>query len=573
MNQFKYFDIIWGKYFGNIKYIIFFLQLVTVVLETLSIALLLPILHFLTGVEIESKIIKGLENFLKVDEINFDILKILLFILAIFFFKSILLSLINWFQIKITTTLQKNLAKKLVSGYLNISFNSFINRNTSDYIRNVIEETSVITTRFALFINLSTEVLVFISISSILLYYDLKSTLYVLLFFLFVICIYYLVIRKYLIKLGQIKVLNMSLKLKTINEIFNSWKLINVIGKQKYFVDLFHKFNRLQTDSSRNMNFITTITRLWIEVLLIISLIIFVFTLSLSDISDQEILLKLGVLFTLCLRLTPSINRIINYIQKIKFGDKSLEIILEDLTLFEKERKLLDETVKNFSFDLNENLILEKINFTYKENNKKIFENLNLQIKKNNTIGVLGKTGVGKTTLIDLIIGFLKPAGGFIKLGDKNIEDNLHEWQSNIGYVPQSIYLLDESIKFNITLEEDQNKVDEIRFRNAINVSQLSSFIENQEKLEETMIGENGIKLSGGQKQRIGIARALYREPKILILDEPSNNLDQSTSKLLFEKIKSEYMNIRVIIISHNILDFNHCDEVYKVEDYKISKN
>lgn len=149
----------------------------------------------------------------------------------------------------------------------------------------------------------------------------------------------------------------------------------------------------------------------------------------------------------------------------------------------------------------------------------------------------------------------------------------MREWKSNIGYVPQSIYLLDESIKFNITLEEDQNKVDEIRFKNAINISQLSSFIENQEKLEETMIGENGIKLSGGQKQRIGIARALYREPKILILDEPSNNLDQSTSKLLFEKIKSEYMNIRVIIISHNMLDFNHCDEVYKVEDYKINKN
>lgn len=382
MKQFKYFDIIWGKYFGNIKYIIFFLQLSTVILETLSIALLLPILHFLTGVEIESKIIKVFENFFKVDEINFDILKILLFILAIFFFKSILLSLINWFQIKIITNLQKKLAKKLVNGYLNISFNSFINRNTSEYIRNIIEETSVITTRLALFINLSTEVLVFICISSILLYYDLKSTLYVIIFFLFVTCLYYLLIRKYLIKLGQIKVLNMSLKLKTINEIFNSWKLINVIGKQKYFVNLFHKFNQLQTDSTRNMNFITTIIRSWIEVLLIVSLIIFVFTLSLSEISDQEMLLKLGVLFTLCLRLTPSINRITNYIQKIKFGDKSLEIILEDLALFEKDRKLFDETVKNCSFDLNENLILEKINFTYKENNKKIFENLNLQIKK-----------------------------------------------------------------------------------------------------------------------------------------------------------------------------------------------
>ena len=571
MQQFKNFNIIFGKSFSKIKYIIFILQIFTVFLETISIALLLPILHLLTGVKSDSKVIIIFEQLFDVEKSN--ILKILVIILVIFFLKSILLTCINWFQIKITTNLQKNLAKKLLIGYLNLSYNSFINRNTSDYIRNVLEETAIITSRFSIIINLSTEILVFLCISSILLFYDLKGTLFVILFFLFISFFYYIVIRKYIVKLGKIRVLNLSLKLKTLNEIFNSWKLINVMNKQNYFSKLYHKFNELQLDSIRNMTFITTITRSWIEVLLIVGLIIFLISLSFSDNSNQEMLLKLAVLFTLSLRLMPSINRMTNYIQKIRFGDKSLKIILEDLSQFDKNIKFNKSQKNDQEFDLNTNLILENINFSYKENNKKIFKNFNLEIKKNKTIGILGKTGIGKSTLIDLMIGFLKPSSGIIKLGNKKIEENLNIWHSYIGYVPQSIYLLDESIKFNITLEEDHNKIDEIKLKNVINISQLKNFVENQEKFEETMIGENGIKLSGGQKQRIGIARALYRNPKILILDEPTNNLDQETSKLLFDNIKSAYNNIRIIVISHNMLDFSYCDKVYEIRDYHIKEN
>ena len=394
MQQFKNFNIIFGKSFSKIKYIIFILQIFTVFLETISIALLLPILHLLTGVKSDSKVIIIFEQLFDVEKSN--ILKILVIILVIFFLKSILLTCINWFQIKITTNLQKNLAKKLLIGYLNLSYNSFINRNTSDYIRNVLEETAIITSRFSIIINLSTEILVFLCISSILLFYDLKGTLFVILFFLFISFFYYIVIRKYIVKLGKIRVLNLSLKLKTLNEIFNSWKLINVMNKQNYFSKLYHKFNELQLDSIRNMTFITTITRSWIEVLLIVGLIIFLISLSFSDNSNQEMLLKLAVLFTLSLRLMPSINRMTNYIQKIRFGDKSLKIILEDLSQFDKNIKFNKSQKNDQEFDLNTNLILENINFSYKENNKKIFENLNLEIKKNKTIGILGKQELKK---------------------------------------------------------------------------------------------------------------------------------------------------------------------------------
>ena len=283
-------------------------------------------------------------------------------------------------------------------------------------------------------------------------------------------------------------------------------------------------------------------------------------------------MLKLGVLFTLSLRLMPSINRMTNYLQKIRFGDKSFEVILNDFLLFEKDHEDSNNLIENNNFDFNEALILEKIHFSYKENNKIIFNNLNLEIGKNKIIGILGKTGIGKSTLIDLIIGFLKPDKGTIKLGGQKIENNLKNWQSNIGYVPQSIYLLDESIKFNITMDDDPNNIDEQRLKKVINTAQLSDLVRSQYDLENSIIGENGIKLSGGQKQRIGIARALYRNPKILILDEPTNNLDQNTSKLLLNHIKNEYDSIKIIVISHNNLDFSYCDDVYKINDYKIKK-
>jgi len=572
MHQLKNFNIIFGKKFNKTIYIILILQLIIVIMETIGIALLLPILHFLTGIEINSKFIKIFEDLFQFQERNLDIINILFIVLMVFITKSVLLTVVNWFQIKIIANLQKNLVKKILNGYLNLSYNTFSKRNSSEYIRNVIEESGVITSRFSIFINLVTEILVFVCISSMLLFYDFKGTLFVILFFLFLSIIYYTLIRKYLLHLGQIRVSNASLKIKTINEIFNSWKLIKVIGKQNFFLKTYNRYNKLHIFSIRNITFITTITRSWIEVLLISGLLIFVYSLTLSNNLEQDILLKLGVLFTLSLRLMPSINRMTNYLQKIRFGDKSFEVILNDFLLFEKDHEDSNNLIENNNFDFNEALILEKIHFSYKENNKIIFNNLNLEIGKNKIIGILGKTGIGKSTLIDLIIGFLKPDKGTIKLGGQKIENNLKNWQSNIGYVPQSIYLLDESIKFNITMDDDPNNIDEQRLKKVINTAQLSDLVRSQYDLENSIIGENGIKLSGGQKQRIGIARALYRNPKILILDEPTNNLDQNTSKLLLNHIKNEYDSIKIIVISHNNLDFSYCDDVYKINDYKIKK-
>ena len=572
MQQLKNFNIIFGKNFNKIKYAIFTFQIIIIFMETLGIALLLPILHFLTGVKIDSKFVQVFENIFQLHERNLDILNILIIVLTIFVTKSILVTIVNWFQIKIVANLQKNLVKKMLNGYLSLSYNIFLKRNTSDYIRNILEESGIVTSRFSISINLVTEILVFVCISSMLLFYDFIGTLFVILFFLFLSIVYYVGIRAYLVRLGQIRMANASLKIKTLNEIFNSWKLIKVIGKQNFFSEIYNKYNTLHVNSLRNISFISTITRSWLEVLLIAGLIIFVFSLSLSNNSEQDMLLKLGVLFTLSLRLMPSINRMTNFFQKLRYGDKSFNIILSDFLLFKKNNNDFNNLTEDKSFDLNESLILEKIKFYYSENSKKIFENLNLEIKKNTIVGILGKTGVGKSTLIDLIIGFLKPNDGIIRLGDNKIENNIRLWQSSIGYVPQSIYLLDESIKYNITMEEDPSNIDEVRLKNVINIAQLSNFIKSQKKLEDSMIGENGINLSGGQKQRIGIARALYRNPKILILDEPTNNLDQSTSKLLFNQIKNQYDNIKIIVISHNNLDFNYCDEVYKIDNYEIKK-
>lgn len=572
MNQLKNLNIIFGKKFNKIKYLIFIFQLFVVAMETIGIALLLPILHFLTGIEINSKFIKIFEDFFQFQEKNLDVLNILFIILMVFIIKSVLLTIVNWFQVKILANLQKNLVKKILNGYLNLSYYTFLKRNSSEYIRNVIEESGIIISRFSILINLTTEILVFVCISSMLLIYDFKGTLFVIIFFLFLSIIYYTLIRKYLLHLGQIRVSNASLKIKTINEIFNSWKLIKIIGKQNFFSNIYNRYNKLHIFSIRNITFITTITRSWIEVLLISGLLIFVYSLTLSNNLQQDILLKLGVLFTLSLRLMPSVNRMTNYLQKLRFGDKSFEVILNDFLLFEKDHEENNNLIENNNFDFNEDLILEKIYFSYKENDTIIFENLNLQIRKNKIIGILGKTGIGKSTLIDLIIGFLKPDKGTIKLGDYKIENNLKNWQLNIGYVPQSIYLLDESIKFNITMEDNPNNIDQQRLKDVIDIAQLSDFVRSQHDLDNSIIGENGIKLSGGQKQRIGIARALYRNPKILILDEPTNNLDQNTSRLVLNQIKKKYDNIKVIVISHNNLDFSYCDEVYKINNYKIEK-
>ena len=212
----------------------------------------------------------------------------------------------------------------------------------------------------------------------------------------------------------------------------------------------------------------------------------------------------------------------------------------------------------------------ENVFFSHENSNTKILQNICLEIKQGQKIGFIGKSGAGKSTLIDLILGLIKPTKGKIFVDDSNLDDNLRDWQKLIGYVPQDIYLLDDTIKNNIAFGLNTNDINQEVILKSIELARLNDYVSFLEKKENTVIGDRGIKVSGGQKQRIGIARALYHDPKILILDEATSSLDTINERKIMEEIYNTAKNITLIIITHRHKSVLNCDKVYLLDNGKI---
>ena len=267
----------------------------------------------------------------------------------------------------------------------------------------------------------------------------------------------------------------------------------------------------------------------------------------------------------------PAVNKIIGSYQQINLSKASINLVYEELKL--KKNILVDRTEK-FNKNKNEfkSLLIKNLSFKYSNTDKFIFENVNFEIKKNLHIGFVGSSGSGKTTLIDCLLGLLPPTSGKILFNNQNIYNDLKNWQSNIGYVPQNIYLMDASIQENIAIGINKRFIDIDRI-NSSKLSNLDEFIKGLPDGLSTNVGEKGVKISGGQRQRIGIARALYNNPQILVLDEATNALDTATEERflnLINELKNQ-QNLTVVMITHRINTLKICNKIYKIENNQVS--
>ena len=267
-------------------------------------------------------------------------------------------------------------------------------------------------------------------------------------------------------------------------------------------------------------------------------------------------------------RLIPALQKVYISITQIRFVGPVINSLYYDFTKLETNK--IKKRNNNFLFK--KAISLENICYNYPKSSRKILSDINLTIKAGSKVGLLGDTGSGKTTIIDLVLSLLKPSKGYLKV-DNNVidENNQRDWQSIIGYVPQSIYLSDDSIEANIAFGEDPEKINHKTIERVSKVANLHNFVENElPKKYKTIIGERGIRLSGGQRQRIGIARALYNNPKILVLDEATSALDDSTEKSIMEGINNLGKDITIIMIAHRLNSLKICDKLFKIHKGQI---
>ena len=318
---------------------------------------------------------------------------------------------------------------------------------------------------------------------------------------------------------------------------------------------------------------LNTIPKYFLELIAILCITLVIFTVLIFQSNNLEELINVIALFAAAaFRIMPSINRVIVSSNSIRFHLPSLDVLYDVLTEIESyystpHKRIKEENINNFN-----TLNLKNVSFYYKDSSHQILENINLEIKSNSIIGIIGKTGSGKSTLIDILTGLQEPQKGSVLLNNNQaIRDIITNFQRSIGYVSQEITLFDDTIKKNIAFLLENEHIEDKKIERATNLANLNEVINNLPLGLETIVGEKGIQLSGGQRQRIGIARALYNNPKILILDESTNSLDKVTEATILQDLKMLKKELIVIIITHKLEILNYCDETYMLKNKKLN--
>ena len=396
-------------------------------------------------------------------------------------------------------------------------------------------------------------------------------TISIFFFLTFIVTIFFVFTKKILEKNSRlIQSINAS-QIQHITQSFNAIKEIKILNKEN-FVNTIAVKNMVKFENPFLINFfLTSLPRPFLEVLVILSLILISILITGSDQSIMSLIPILSLFTVSAVRLIPSFNSISTALANIKSLRPSYKLVYSNLVDDKDTDKISDINLRNTNFSFQNKIVFKDVSFTYENKNSPVLKNVNLEIVKGSNLGITGKSGSGKSTLINLLIGLLQPDKGLVCFDDKDVKDNVRKLQCLISYVPQDIYLLDDTIKKNIAIGEEEDQIDYNRLDIAINSAELKDYIDKLPEKLETFVGNRGVRISGGQKQRIGIARALYLERDILILDEATNSLDIENEEKVMDNIINQYQSKTIICIAHSNKVLEKFDNILSLNNGRTS--
>lgn len=572
----KLYDLFDKKFKIGFLYLIF-LTFFVALLEMLSMGLIIPIAYFFFNnqsseiylVNIFFDFIKNLSVMLSLDEI----VVLFLVVFLTFILKFCALVYFVFFQSNFNANLQVFMSSKMLKKFSDMSFSNYSIKNSSSLLRNVNNETSILSNNINLpIIQIISETLVIFGMISLLLLIDFSVTIITILIFLSAGYSLLNLTKKKLVQAGKDRQEHDAKRINALNLIYGGFKELKVLNKINYFISKYIKSNLVYTQAYKQQAALSQLPRLLLEIITISSIIILLLFMLSRERSYVDVLTYLSIFAGCSFKIMPSANRILRSFQLIKFGKSSLDTI----TIFLKEKNQISNDKNNIkkTSENNSFLSIEKLNFFYLNENgdkKYVLKDLDLDLKENSSIGIIGESGSGKTTLFNLISGLDSPSSGNIFSFKKNIHQNIAGWKSNIGYVPQEIFLFEDTIKKNVALN-DSEKISEDQVLKCLKLAQIDKFFLEKKEGLNTVIGERGINISGGQKQRVGLARALYNNPKLLILDEATSALNEEIEHEIMESIYGLQKKLSMIIISHKSSILSKCNIIYKMKDGHLHK-
>ena len=467
-----------------------------------------------------------------------------------------------YFQIRFIKTVEYNIATRLLKYYLYQPYSWFLNRNSATLGKTILSEVSnVVGKGLTPMMNLITNIITALTLCILLVVVEPKLTSIVIV----TICIFYGLVyrfnRNLLNRIGKEVFMANEGRFKILTEAFGASKEVKVGGLEQIYINQFSKPAKNIAQGTALVNILSQIPRFTLEAVAfggMLLIILYYMTIT----GDIAKVLPIIALYAFAgYRLMPALQKIYISLTSLRFVGPALDSLHDDL----KNLKPIIQSEHGDSLKLNKNIRLKNIHYNYPNASKTALKNISLSIPANKTIGLVGATGSGKTTTVDIILGLLDPQEGALEVDGKVInKDNKRAWQRSIGYVPQQIFLSDNTVAANIAFGIDTKKINQEAVECAAKIANLHEFIMNELPLKyQTTVGERGVRLSGGQRQRIGIARALYHKPKVLVLDEATSALDNLTEKAVMDAVHNSENDITKILIAHRLSTVKNCDKIY----------
>tara|TARA_B100000700_G_scaffold329889_1_gene453473 strand:+ start:1 stop:1605 length:1605 start_codon:yes stop_codon:yes gene_type:complete len=489
---------------------------------------------------------------------------LLIFFLIFYLIKILFLIFYNWFESNFLYSYKEQLSSKVFKSYLNQNFSFFYNRNSSEFLRNLISEVDQFAVYFKSILQLILEATVIIGIFVFLSYINFYITVFISLTFLFFASLYYFTLKGKLNSWGLERLSNAQKKIQFMQEGFDGIKIIKLLGREKFFFDKFKKHNFNLSRISALTVFFQSVPRLMFE---LVGVILITASLSILYFSGKnliEITQILSIYVAASFRILPSVNKLVTGVQLIKLSYPAMNVLHKELKNFKK-----DQTFSGEKFSFEKNILVDIKKFRYPNSESFEISDIKFDISKGQKIGIIGASASGKSTVMEILTGISEPTQGNIEVDGKSIFSNIKGWQKLIGLVPQKIFILDESLRNNILFGLDNKKYKDDQILSMIKKLSLEGLLKRLPGGLDGNLGEKGINLSGGEIQRIGLCRALIYDPEILFLDEATSSLDIGTESQILNEIEI-FKDKTIISIAHRINTLKNCEKIYRFDHGKI---
>jgi len=543
-------------------------MLIGMVLETLSIGLVIPALALMTQSDLAVRypVLVPWLNSLGNPSHERLVIAGMLTLVAVFAVKSLFLAFLAWWQARFAFGFQADISHRLFTGYLRQPYIFHLQRNSAQLIRNTIGQVDEIRGVIETGLILVAESLVLIGILALLVIVEPVGTLVIMITFGLVGWIFGRFTQDRILRWGVARQFHEGLRLQHLQQGLGSAKDVRLLGRESDFLAQYQLHNIGNARVGEHQFVLRALPRLWLELLAVSGLAALVAVMIGQGKPLDALLPTLGLFAAAAFRLMPSVNRMLNAVQNLRFSLPVIDNLHSELLLFGTTQAPQRGSFLPFK----NTLLLDQVSFRYPCTEAFALRGVSLAIPRGTAVGFIGQTGAGKSTLVDIILGLLTPDSGSVRLDGIDIQSNLRGWQDQIGYVPQSIYLTDDTLRRNVAFGLPNEEINETAVWRAIRAAQLEGYVSEQPQGLDSMVGERGIRLSGGQRQRIGIARALYHDPSVLVLDEATSSLDTATERSVMESVRALRGDKTLIIVAHRLSTVEQCDRLFRLDQGRL---